>query len=81
MKFNRATDFIRAYLPFRGPSPDQAHRPSGIFQHAGMPISLRAKAILDYETGNPIGHQPIGISFAFMRRQAAVTTARQNHHR
>ena len=46
-----------------------------------MPIATRAEPILEHERGDAVLVQPKRVIFSFVLRQAAVPSARTNHHR
>src|SRR5881296_3223027 len=74
-------DAMRIDLPLRGIGAHETNGPGGIFEHPRMTIALRAKAVLYDKGGNSVCHKPIGVTLAFVRRERAITAARQNHHR
>src|SRR5712671_6220905 len=70
---------MRIDLPLDRIGADEANRARGVFKHPRMMIALRTEPVFDDERSNSICDQPIGIALAFVRRERAITAARQNH--
>ena len=73
-------DALGINFPFSGVGAHQPHRARRVLQHRGMPVAMRAEAILHHETGDAIGHEPVGVTLALVRGESAVAATGKNDH-
>src|SRR5215475_13831797 len=73
-------DALRVELPLASFGSNQSNCPGSILQHGWMTITRRPKPIFEDECSNALFIEPKGIVFSFMRRESAITAARQHYH-
>jgi len=61
--------------------PAQTHGARCVVEHRRMPITIRAEAVPEHESGDSVLVQPERIVLSFVLRKTAVTSAGTNHQR
>ena len=61
-----------------GPGADRPQRARRVLDHDRVPVAGRSEAVLQHVSGNALRGQPLGVAFALVLRQRAISSAGKN---